>query len=93
VIRATDNLVKAARQALSQEEEHQLVLHQKKVGSIAQVIDARADVLRIEKELEEARKRLAVIHKAKYQETPSSGGPEEGEYEFDTIHRPAETSR
>ena len=36
-------------------------------------------MLRIEKELEEARKRLAVIHKAKYQEPSSGGGPEEAE--------------
>lgn len=66
------------------------MLHQKKVGSIAQVIDARADVLRIEKELEEARKRLAVIHKAKYQEP--SAGVEEMEFELDSTHR-SEASR
>ena len=87
MIRSTDNLVKAARQALSQEEEHQLVLHQKKVGSIAQVIDARADVLRIEKELEEARKKLAVIHKAKYQGEGGGGGfTDESDLEYDTRH-------
>ena len=48
VKRATDNLVRAAQQALSQEEERQLVLNKRMVGGIAQVINARADVLRIE---------------------------------------------
>jgi talin len=85
VIRSTDNLVKAARQALSQEEEHKLVLHQKKVGSIAQVIDARAEVLRIEKELEEARKKLAVIHKAKYH-GEGGGVTDESDVEYDSRH-------
>lgn len=36
------------------------------VGGIAQEIDARSDVLRIERELEEARSRLTAIRRAKY---------------------------
>lgn len=35
------------------------------VGGMAQEIDARSDVLRIERELDEARKRLVVIRQAK----------------------------
>lgn len=37
------------------------------VGGIAQEINARSEVLRIERELEEARHRLAAIRRAKYQ--------------------------
>lgn len=71
--RATDNLVRAAQQAIQQEEERDLVLNKKMVGGIAQEINARSEVLRIERELEEARNRLTAIRKAKYEkgEQPS----------------------
>lgn len=36
------------------------------VGGIAQEIDARSEVFRIERELEEARNKLTAIRKAKY---------------------------
>ena len=36
------------------------------VGGIAQEINARSEVLRIERELEEARNRLTAIRQAKY---------------------------
>lgn len=42
-----------------------LVLNERMVGGMAQEIDARSDVLRIERELDEARKRLVVIRQAK----------------------------
>jgi len=42
-----------------------LILNERMVGGMAQEIDARSDVLRIERELEEARKRLVVIRQAK----------------------------
>lgn len=41
------------------------ILNEKIVGSMAQEIDARSDVLRIERELDEARKRLIVIRQSK----------------------------
>lgn len=41
VIRSTDNLVRAARNAISTEEERSLVLNRRMVGGIAQEIDAR----------------------------------------------------
>ncbi|KAL0859340.1 hypothetical protein ABMA27_011134 [Loxostege sticticalis] len=66
VIRSTDGLVRAARDAIHCEEERSLVLNRRMVGGIAQEIDARSEVLRIEKELEEARGRLTAIRQAKY---------------------------
>ncbi|XP_015512363.2 talin-1 isoform X1 [Neodiprion lecontei] len=66
VKRATDNLVRAAQQAIQQEEDRSLVLNRKMVGGIAQEINARSEVLRIERELEEARGRLTAIRQAKY---------------------------
>lgn len=63
--RATDNVVRAARQAMKTDETKNLILNERMVGGMAQEIDARSDVLRIERELEEARKRLVVIRQAK----------------------------
>lgn len=65
VKRATENVVRAARQAMKTDEIKNLVLNERMVGGMAQEIDARSDVLRIERELEEARKRLVVIRQAK----------------------------
>ncbi|XP_057660933.1 talin-1 isoform X1 [Diorhabda carinulata] len=66
VIRSTDNLVRAAQQAKSVEEERYLVLNKKMVGGIAQEINARSEVLKKERELEEARNKLSAIRQAKY---------------------------
>lgn len=66
VKRATDNLVRAAQQAIAQEEERSLIVNRRMVGGIAQEINARSEVLRIERELEEARSRLTAIRRAKY---------------------------
>lgn len=63
--RATENVVRAARQAMKSDEIKNLILNERMVGGMAQEIDARSDVLRIERELEEARKRLVVIRQAK----------------------------
>lgn len=63
--RATENVVRAARQAMKSDEIKNLILNEKMVGGMAQEIDARSDVLRIERELDEARKRLVVIRQAK----------------------------
>lgn len=65
VKRATENVVRAARQAMKTDEIKNLILNERMVGGMAQEIDARSDVLRIERELEEARKRLVVIRQAK----------------------------
>ncbi|EEB19421.1 Talin-2, putative [Pediculus humanus corporis] len=66
VKRATDNLVRAAQQAIQQEEERSLILNKRMVGGIAQEINARSEVFRIERQLEEARSRLTAIRQAKY---------------------------
>lgn len=63
--RATENVVRAARQAMKTDEIKNLILNERIVGGMAQEIDARSDVLRIERELEEARKRLIVIRQSK----------------------------
>lgn len=65
VKRATENVVRAARQAMKTDEIKNLILNERMVGGMAQEIDARSDVLRIERELNEARKRLVVIRQAK----------------------------
>lgn len=72
VKRATDNLVRAAQQAIQNEEERSLILNRRIVGGIAQEINARSEVLRIEKELEEARGRLTAIRQAKYRNRAES---------------------
>ncbi|XP_014214953.1 talin-2 [Copidosoma floridanum] len=66
VKRATDSLVRASQQVVQREEQAPLVLNERIVGGIAQEIDARSEVLRIERELEEAREKLMRIRKAKY---------------------------
>ncbi|KAL1132788.1 hypothetical protein AAG570_010740 [Ranatra chinensis] len=78
VKRATDNLVRAAQQAIQQEEEKSLVLNRKMVGGIAQEINARSEVLRIERELEEARGRLTAIRQAKYRLKGGDASDSEG---------------
>lgn len=65
VKRATENVVRAARQAMKTDDIKNLILNERMVGGMAQEIDARSDVLRIERELDEARKRLVVIRQAK----------------------------
>ncbi|XP_012276723.1 talin-1 isoform X2 [Orussus abietinus] len=72
VKRATDNLVRAAQQAIQQEEDRSLILNRRMVGGIAQEINARSEVLRIERELEEARGRLTAIRQAKYKNRPDA---------------------
>ncbi|XP_045782663.1 talin-1 isoform X4 [Maniola jurtina] len=83
VIRSTDNLVRAARDAIHCDDERSLVLNRRMVGGIAQEIDARSEVLRIEKELEEARGRLTAIRQAKYKLRDTSGASGD---ETDTDH-------
>lgn len=63
--RATENVVRAARQAMKTDEIKNYILNERIVGGMAQEIDARSDVLRIERELDEARKRLIVIRQSK----------------------------
>ncbi|XP_074035813.1 talin_middle and talin-RS domain-containing protein rhea isoform X1 [Leptinotarsa decemlineata] len=68
VIRSTDNLVRAAQQSKNVEEEHYLVLNKKAVLGYAQELDQVSEIIRIERELEEARNKLSVIRQAKYRQ-------------------------
>ncbi|XP_035214287.1 talin-1-like, partial [Stegodyphus dumicola] len=70
VKRATDNLVRAAQQAIEHDEERSLIINKRMVGGIAQEIVAREEILRKERELEVAREKLAAIRKAKYGNRP-----------------------
>ncbi|XP_071788038.1 talin-1-like isoform X4 [Asterias amurensis] len=72
VKRASDSLVAAAQSAADKEEEATGVDHlsHKMVGNIAIEIEAQAAILKKEKELEDARKKLERIRQAKYANRP-----------------------
>uniref|UniRef100_A0A4W4G222 Talin 2a n=1 Tax=Electrophorus electricus TaxID=8005 RepID=A0A4W4G222_ELEEL len=72
VKRASDNLVKAAQKAaFDKAEDDGVVVKTKFVGGIAQIIAAQEEMLRKERELEEARKKLAHIRQQQYKFLPS----------------------
>lgn len=73
VIKSTDNLVRAAQQALDMEEEHILKINTSMVDGMAQEINARSEVLKMEKQLEEARNKLCAIRQAKYRHRVAAG--------------------
>lgn len=71
--RASDNLVKAAQQANEYDaEEAGVEITDKMVGSIAIEIEAQEAILKKEKELQDARRKLEAIRKAKYGNNPDS---------------------
>ncbi|KAI4816233.1 hypothetical protein KUCAC02_008567 [Chaenocephalus aceratus] len=72
VKRASDNLVKAAQKAAFDAQDDQaVVVKSKMVGGIAQIIAAQEEMLRKERELEEARRKLATIRQQQYKFLPS----------------------
>ncbi|KAJ8287119.1 hypothetical protein GJAV_G00047860 [Gymnothorax javanicus] len=72
VKRASDNLVKAAQKAAFDEQDAQaVVVKSKMVGGIAQIIAAQEEMLRKERELDEARKKLAMIRQQQYKFLPT----------------------
>nr|XP_047911866.1 talin-1 isoform X1 [Anser cygnoides]XP_047911868.1 talin-1 isoform X1 [Anser cygnoides] len=78
VKRASDNLVKAAQKAAAfQDHDETVVVKEKMVGGIAQIIAAQEEMLRKERELEEARKKLAMIRQQQYKFLPSELREEE----------------
>ncbi|KAF1502294.1 Talin-1, partial [Eudyptula minor] len=78
VKRASDNLVKAAQKvAAFQDHDETVVVKEKMVGGIAQIIAAQEEMLRKERELEEARKKLAIIRQQQYKFLPSELRDEE----------------
>lgn len=66
VIKSTDNLVRAAQQAIEGEEEHTIRLNRNMVDGMAQEINARSEVLASERRLIEARNILKAIRQARY---------------------------
>ncbi|XP_077120285.1 talin-2 isoform X2 [Ranitomeya variabilis] len=73
VKRASDNLVRAAQKAaFSKSEDDDVVVKTKFVGGIAQIIAAQEEMLKKERELEEARKKLAQIRQQQYKFLPSA---------------------
>uniref|UniRef100_A0A668AHE9 Talin 2a n=1 Tax=Myripristis murdjan TaxID=586833 RepID=A0A668AHE9_9TELE len=72
VKRASDNLVRAAQKAaFDKVDDDNVVVKTKFVGGIAQIIAAQEEMLRKERELEEARKKLAQIRQQQYKFLPS----------------------
>ncbi|KAM7015411.1 talin-2 isoform 1-T1 [Tautogolabrus adspersus] len=72
VKKASDNLVRAAQKAaLDKADDDNVVVKTKFVGGIAQIIAAQEEMLRKERELEEARKKLAQIRQQQYKFLPS----------------------
>uniref|UniRef100_A0A671YCB4 Talin 2 n=1 Tax=Sparus aurata TaxID=8175 RepID=A0A671YCB4_SPAAU len=79
VKRASDNLVKAAQKAaFDKTEDDSVVVKTKFVGGIAQIIAAQEEMLRKERELEEARKKLAQIRQQQYKFLPTELREDEG---------------
>uniref|UniRef100_A0A8C2X2F2 Talin 2a n=1 Tax=Cyclopterus lumpus TaxID=8103 RepID=A0A8C2X2F2_CYCLU len=72
VKKASDNLVRAAQKAaFDKADEANVVVKTKFVGGIAQIIAAQEEMLRKERELEEARKKLAQIRQQQYKFLPT----------------------
>ncbi|XP_059140472.1 talin-2-like isoform X4 [Physella acuta] len=71
VKRATEALVRAAQQAKDyNDDESSLTVNKRMVGGIAQEIQAQEEILRKEKELIDARKRLMKIRQDRYKDRP-----------------------
>ena len=69
VKKASDNLVKAAQQSQEQQDAAEAVaveVSSKMVGSIAIEIEAQEAILKKEKELQDARRKLEKIRQGKY---------------------------
>uniref|UniRef100_A0A4W4H654 Talin 1 n=1 Tax=Electrophorus electricus TaxID=8005 RepID=A0A4W4H654_ELEEL len=72
VKKASDNLVKAAQKAAFEAQDDQAVMVKSRmVGGIAQIIAAQEEMLRKERELDEARRKLAQIRQQQYKFLPS----------------------
>ncbi|KAJ8417322.1 hypothetical protein AAFF_G00285490 [Aldrovandia affinis] len=72
VKRASDNLVRAAQKAaFDKADDDSVVVKTRFVGGIAQIIAAQEEMLRKERELEEARKKLAQIRQQQYKFLPT----------------------
>merc|ERR1719220_2000590 len=98
VRRATDELVKAAQGAIERNEEDSELLVNTSAGSvniIAEEVEAREAVYRMEKQLRDAQRRLEGVHKKKYNknrgtdsETDQSGYESSG-YDYSATSAPS----
>ncbi|XP_062870852.1 talin-1 isoform X2 [Trichomycterus rosablanca] len=81
VKKASDNLVKAAQKAaFDAPDDPGVTVNKRMVGGIAQIIAAQEEMLRKERELDEARRKLAQIRQQQYKFLPSElreDGPEQ----------------
>lgn len=73
VIKSTDGLVRAAQRAIDMEEEHILKINTSMVDGMAQEINAQSEVLKMERQLEDARNKLVAIRHAKYRNKAMAG--------------------
>lgn len=89
VIKSTDNLVRAAQQALDMEEEHILKINTSMVDGMAQEINARSEVIKMEKQLEEARNKLSAIRQAKYRHRNQIGFDHDSDHDDPSYNDPS----
>jgi talin len=97
VRRATDELVKAAQGAIERNEDDELLVNTSagSVNIIAEEVEAREAVYRMEKQLRDAQRRLEGVHKKKYNknrgtdsETDQSGYESSG-YDYSATSAPS----
>ncbi|XP_069174235.1 talin-2 isoform X3 [Procambarus clarkii] len=73
VKRATDNLVRAAQQAIENEEEVTVVVPSRKVPNMSQIIDARARFYELQRQADLARETLKILQISQYKDGSESG--------------------
>ena len=88
VKKATENLVRAAQQAIEHDEEQNIVLSRRRVSGIAQEISFREAILKKERELAEAREKLAAVRRAKYKKQGLSQHQHNVDNNFQPLSQP-----
>lgn len=73
VKRATDNLVRAAQQAIDQEDEVIVIVPSRKVPNLSQIIDARENYYKLIRDTELAREKLRILQISQYKDGHESG--------------------
>ncbi|XP_042206516.1 talin-2-like isoform X2 [Homarus americanus] len=73
VKRATDNLVRAAQQAIEHDDEVTVVVPNRKVPNMSQIIDARARVFELQRQTQLAQETLKVLQISQYKDGNESG--------------------
>lgn len=73
VKRATDNLVRAAQQAIENDDEVTVVVPSRKVPNMSQIIDARARFYELQRQADLARETLKILQISQYKDGNESG--------------------